>query len=89
MKNLYGFDVLIEQFVKNEISAEQFEDLYLKKYLTDKDPISEELFQILDWLFAEVDYFSNDPEHFPDHHRTADQLRESARKTLEKIRALP
>ncbi|PZQ48468.1 MAG: hypothetical protein DI551_01575 [Micavibrio aeruginosavorus] len=88
MKNLFGYDLLIEKFLRKEISAPEFEDAYLDKYLGDKDPIDENLFLILDWLFAEVDGFSNNKEVFPDDYVDENQLRESAAKTLEELRAL-
>lgn len=92
MQNLYGFDALIEKFVTNEISIEEFEGQYLKKYLEDEDPISEELFQILDYLFAEVNLYTGyplEPDDDPDWHISEAQLRQTATKTLEEIRALP
>lgn len=88
MQNLFGFDELIEKFVKKEISGDGFEEAYLEKFLEEKNPISEELFLSLDWLFAEIDGFSDDPELFPDSHVSEDQLRESAAKVLKEIRAL-
>jgi hypothetical protein len=88
MKNLFGYDFLIEKFVKREISGGDFESLYLKKYLKDESPLDEELFKILDWLFAEVDGFSHDPTVFPDDYVSEDRLRESAEATLKKLRSL-
>ena len=91
MKNLYGYDVLIERFLKNEITALQFQDQYLDKYFADRNPLGEELFFKLDWLFAEVECFTHlpiGPEDDPDFTINEDQLRHSAAKTLDEIRAL-
>ncbi|MCB9996611.1 MAG: hypothetical protein H6869_09265 [Rhodospirillales bacterium] len=91
MKNLYGYDVLIERFLKNEITALQFQDQYLDKYFADKDPLSEELFLQLDWLFAEAESYTHlplGPGDNPDHYISESQLRKSAAEVLQKIRAL-
>lgn len=88
MKDFFGYDLLINKFLDKEISAQDFEKAYLDKYLDDKEPIDEDLFLILDWLFAEVDGFSHDKNVFPEDHVNEDQLRESAAKTLKDLCAL-
>ena len=87
-QELYGYDELIKSFLDREISVEEFEESYFEKIREDKNPMSDELFHILDWLFAEIDYFSNDPETFPDDYITEDQLRESAYNSLQELHAL-
>ena len=84
----YGYDELIKSFLDRDISVEEFEESYFEKIREDKNPMSDELFHILDWLFAEIDYFSNDPETFPDDYITEDQLRDSAAQTLQKLKEL-
>ena len=88
MRNLFGYDLLIKKFLDKEISAEDFEGAYLDKYLGDEDPLDEDLFLILDWLFAEVDAFSHDKDVFPDDYVDENQLRESAAKTLQELYAI-
>jgi hypothetical protein len=87
-QHIHGYEILIGNFVDKKISAEEFEEAYLDKYLNDQNSMSEELFQILDWLFAEVDYFSNDPETFPNDYVTAEQLHETAYNSLQELHAL-
>ena len=90
-QELYGFDALIESFLNKEISVEKFERAYLDKYLEDEDPISEELFYILDRFFVDVDAYTDlpfEPGDDPEDHINEDQLRDSAAKTLQKLKEL-
>lgn len=80
---------LICQFVSSEISADDFEDRYLKlwyaaldNFLSKRSPES----KIISDLFLEVDAYSNDPESLGvEYCTTADELRESARKALAEL----
>lgn len=91
MKKLFGFDELIESFLSKKLTAEEFQKKYEKKYLEEEDPISEELFLSLDWLFVYVHEYTTDQELLTKHADTyfnEQQLREAAEKTLREIRAL-
>lgn len=89
--NISNFSKLIEDFLENKISVHQFERNYIDQYTDNEGPLSEEAFQILDWLFFQVDAFTDlpiEPADNPDHYINEDQLRESATKTLQKLQDL-
>jgi hypothetical protein len=89
MVDLQGYDELIERFLNHEMTAEEFQAAYDDKYLNNSHSMNEELFKILDWLFAVNDSFTRDPELLKnDSYVNEEQLRESAAKTLHEIRAL-
>ena len=80
---------LIRQFVSGEISADDFEDRYIKLWYLALDDflaqISSEA-KIISDLFLEVDAYSNDPETLgTEYCTTAEELRESARKALNEL----
>ena len=90
-QELYGFDALIESFLNKEISVEKFERAYLDKYLEDEDPEDEQIFRQIEWLFFEVDAYTDlplEPGDDPEDHINEDQLRDSAAKTLQKLKEL-
>ena len=91
MANLFGYDDLIEDFLNHKISTSIFERMYIDKFLEGNEPMTEDLFLELDWLFAEVDAYTDIPmSEFPnpENYINEDQLRESAAKTLREIRAM-
>jgi hypothetical protein len=51
---------LIEYYIKAKISANEFEQEYIDLYLNDSTAWPEELFQILNKLFSDVDSFCHD-----------------------------
>jgi hypothetical protein len=92
MRDLYGYDVLIEQFITRTISISEFEKLYSEKFLNETIFLGDELFHPLDYLFAEVNLYTGyplEPDDDPDWYISEAQLRQTAAKTLEEIRALP
>lgn len=91
MQELYGFDKLIAEYIEGKLDINEFEKKYLKKYLEDNDPISEELYQILDSLFVYVHGYTDDPElvaEEPNFSFNKDQVYKKAQETLNKIRTL-
>ncbi|MCB9996613.1 MAG: hypothetical protein H6869_09275 [Rhodospirillales bacterium] len=92
MQNLYGFDELIEKFLEREISVSEFERRYLDMFQDESIPIEEDpLFSLLEWLFFEVDAYTDLPleqDEVIDDYIDEDQLRQSAAKILDEIRAL-
>ena len=58
---LKPYDDLLSSFVKNDISAVDFESQYLSLYKGDTNLFSDEEFLILDELFGDVDAFVGDP----------------------------
>lgn len=91
MKNLYGYDLLIEDFLNKKISAKEFRTSYFDKFKNEKNFLDDNFFDTLDWLFAEADGYTTNQELLakkPDFYIDEEQLRESAAKTLQEIRAL-
>ncbi len=91
MNNLYEYENLIERFLNGIISVKEFERAYIDKYTNDNEPKKEDLFQILDWLFFQVDAFTDlpmEPGDNPEDYINEEQLRESAAETLQALRAL-
>jgi predicted NACHT family NTPase len=85
---LFDYVGLIKQFLNKEISVYEFEKTYLAKFKAEKTPMSDDTFLLLDWLFAEIDAFTDDPTAFlEDQHDYIDenQLRQSAEKTLREL----
>ena len=81
-----SFIDLIEKFLKKSITALDFEEQFL--ILWHKDISLEDAFEILDWLFFQVDAYTDlpiEPTDNPDDYINEDQLRESATKTLQEL----
>jgi hypothetical protein len=81
---------LIQSFLDQTISVQEFERSYIDKFLEEEIPLGE-LYEPLNWLFSEVDAYTDDPQAFiddPDDYITEEQLRVSAAKTLGEIKAL-
>jgi Bacterial self-protective colicin-like immunity len=90
MKKYYNFISLIEDFINHKITVSQFERMYMDKYLSNTVKLGDELFDIMDWLFAEVDAYTDlplEPTDDPSDHLNEDQLRESAKETLAELYA--
>jgi hypothetical protein len=89
MQMLEQYVELIRQFVSGEISADDFEDRYIKlwylaldDFLGHRSPES----KVISDLFLEVDAYSNDPDELGSQYSTtAEELRESARKALSEL----
>ncbi|MCB9996612.1 MAG: hypothetical protein H6869_09270 [Rhodospirillales bacterium] len=90
MLELRGYDVLIEDFLKHKITVKEFERQYLDKFATERI-LGDELYEPLNWLFAEVDCYTDmpiGPDDDPAFNIDESQLRKSAAEVLQKIRAL-
>ncbi len=75
---------LIRQFVVGEISADDFEDQYIKLWYLALDDFLSQISpeaKIISDLFLEVDAYTNDPPYST----TAEELRVSARKALSEL----
>ena len=81
---LEAYVELIRQFVGDEITADDFEDRYIKLWYTALNDFLSQISpeaKIISDLFLEVDAYSNDPETLGEEYCvTTDQLRELARK---------
>ena len=85
-----GYVALIGDFVRGSTSAPEFEDRFQARYLADQREWSEETFQLLDRLFADVDFFvAEDDLREPEKgDLDADGLRAAARRALDGLAAL-
>jgi hypothetical protein len=81
---------LIQAFVNDEITAQQFDNLYTTLFLKDNQRFNQPLFLILDKLFSDVDCYSPDiTEATEDHfHVTAQTLKYEAEKALSALKTL-
>ena len=52
----------IRQFVDGDITACQFEESYLKIFKNEEKVLPEDVFEVLNELFTDVDSFCSDPE---------------------------
>ncbi len=62
----YDYKKLIQSFVKDEISTEDFKKTFLHKFKNEEGFLSNDLFDKLDWLFAEIDLSTNNQEPLHD-----------------------
>ena len=58
--------LLIEDFLKNKITAKQFEQSYLHIFKSDETFRTGKEFEILDRIFSDVDSFCDDPSLITD-----------------------
>jgi hypothetical protein len=81
---------LIRDFVGGRITAAQFDDRYQERYLADARSWSEATFEILDRLFADVDFFVADDDLREPGKGDLDAagLTEAARRALDGLSAL-
>lgn len=56
------YGVLLDQFLNQEISVEEFQEKYLERFKNERRQLAEPLFELLDGLFGDVDAFSSDPQ---------------------------
>lgn len=90
MNNYYQSYVdLIEEYVSGGRSWQSFREDFENKYLSDNTMHSEDIFQILDWLWAEAAQCTSDPEllsKHPDMYVDQAQLYTSAKESLVKLK---
>lgn len=58
---LAPFVPLLQTFVLGEISADEFEAAFTHDYLSNEVQWSREVFDVIDYFFAEVDAYVSDP----------------------------
>ncbi len=91
MPDLYGYDLLIERFLRNDISASQFEKEYIDLFTNGDEPFGEEIYRKLEWLFFKVDAYTDlpmTPDDNTNHYIYEEQLRACAAETLQEIMLL-
>ncbi|MGB4106989.1 MAG: colicin immunity domain-containing protein [Alphaproteobacteria bacterium] len=87
-KKPFDYKKLIQSFVNHQISANDFRKIYFKEFKNENGYLSNNLFLHLDWLFAEIDAYTDLPFEEgddPTDHLTEEQLRASAEKVLRDI----
>lgn len=77
---------LIERFLSHKIPVHEFERLYLETFKYENHSMDENIFELLDWLFAEVDAYTDESTQDQADYINEEQLRESARKVLSEIK---
>ncbi|MDI9896059.1 MULTISPECIES: colicin immunity domain-containing protein [Nocardiaceae] len=77
---------LIERFVKEKISADDFEEEYIRTFTNDKSQVPGSEFIVLEKLFFDVDDYVSDPvlRDSPED-LSGEQLRERAAATYSKL----
>lgn len=60
--DLVPYVVLLRAFVERRLSGLEFESLFLGLFKNDQMVRPEEIYEVLDALFADVDSFCSDPE---------------------------
>jgi hypothetical protein len=61
-EELEPYRVILEPFVRGEITADEFETRYFPMYVGDPRLCSDEVFDIVDRFFTDVDAYVSDPE---------------------------
>ena len=79
---------LIDRFVGREIEAPRFEDEFLSTYRADSFPWSDETYDVLEGLFADVDTFVADDSLREHRDLDAPGLLQAARQAAQRLRAL-
>lgn len=58
----HDYKQLLDKFLVGDVTALEFQRQYLARFKNEKRFLSEDLFQLLDCLFGDVDSFTNDSE---------------------------
>lgn len=61
-REIQKYKVMIEAFVANEISAREFEQIYLTTVKAEQQILPDNVFSVLQELFEDVDAYVSDPE---------------------------
>ena len=77
---------LIEAFVEGRLRATEFESIYLDLFLNDPTMWSEDLFDILDRLFGDVDAYCSDPSLRDADDLDDEQLKSCAQRALDELK---
>jgi hypothetical protein len=88
-KDVVPYAVLLRLFVSGSCSADEFEVVFLRLYLDDGTDWPDDIFDVLDGLFASVDeYCSDDALRQEVGGIDGEQLRLRAGKAFETLRAI-
>jgi len=81
-KKCEKYAVLIERFVSGEISASEFEVSYLDAFKNEDFGFDQDVYEILNFLFSDVDAYCSDPDLRDNDDLDEEQLLNSAKKAL-------
>lgn len=79
---------LIEHFVVGELIATEFESQYLYSFKNENQIFPQDVFELLNDLFSDIDSFVADPKLRDPGDLDEKQLKKSAEKTLLELRSL-
>jgi len=82
---LEQYILLITQFVTGDITASQFEVSYLEMFKNESRELPEDIYNVLNGLFSDVDAYCGDPELRDDDDLGDEELLGSARDALKKL----
>jgi len=82
---LERYILLITQFVAGDITASQFEVSYLKIFKDEANEVPEDIYDVLNGLFSDVDAYCGDPELRDDDDLGDEELLSSAKEALKKL----
>lgn len=85
MSTIDKYILLLTQFVNSEIAASEFDTLYLELFKKETETFPEEIYDILNNLFSDVDAYCEDPDLRDDEDLDEDELLISAKKALEEL----
>jgi hypothetical protein len=80
--HLTPYQQLIGYFLTNEISATEFQSVYLRLFKDDQTPFAPDEFAVLHGLFTDVDAFCGDQSLSDPGDLDENQLRDAAAKAL-------
>lgn len=86
--SLLKYENLIEGFVNEDISVDEFEHLYLTMFKNEGDTISDASFEILNKLFSDIDVYCGDESLMSADDIDEDQLRACAQISLQELKNL-
>jgi len=91
LKEFNVYTELVRDFVENRSSGKQFVAAFSKQFEQEENDLSEDMFDLLDWLSEEVRAFTDDPSlknAKPDRYIDEATLREVAASALLEMDAL-
>lgn len=87
-QHLKPYITLIHQFVNKQITATEFETSFTNMFKNETYLFSEEVFQVLNRLFTDVDAYCDDDELCDEDDLNDEQLYSCAEQALEHLKSL-
>lgn len=85
IEGLEQYILLITQFIAGDIAASQFEMSYMDMFKNEYREFPEDVYDVLNGLFSDVDAYCGDPELRDDEDLDDEQLLGSAKEALKKL----